>query len=161
MPADMLTDDYARAGGLRDDQRPTAAAAAAVVRMQGTEMCARLGLLGEEDADHQQQQQQQQRDGHIVIGSVRQVDCRTTPGGCPSNPSTFALLTAAMSATGEEGCGGGKVAVGDAGQGDCLLVRKSANMTECVAVPSSEHVAEIVGRQGKNILYTKGISSTD
>lgn len=27
-------------------------------------------------------------------------------------------------------------------------LRKSANMTECVPVPSSEHVAEIVGRQG-------------
>jgi len=26
--------------------------------------------------------------------------------------------------------------------------RRSANMTECVPVPSSEHVAEIVGRQG-------------
>jgi hypothetical protein len=30
--------------------------------------------------------------------------------------------------------------------------KKSQNMTECVAVPSSEHVAEIVGRQGKNQL---------
>jgi len=29
--------------------------------------------------------------------------------------------------------------------------RKSANMTECVPVPSSEHVAEIVGRQGITI----------
>ena len=28
--------------------------------------------------------------------------------------------------------------------------RRSQNMTECVPVPSSEHVAEIVGRQGKN-----------
>jgi len=28
--------------------------------------------------------------------------------------------------------------------------RRSANMTECVPVPSSEHVAEIVGRQGNN-----------
>lgn len=27
--------------------------------------------------------------------------------------------------------------------------RRSANTTECVPVPSSEHVAEIVGRQGK------------
>lgn len=27
--------------------------------------------------------------------------------------------------------------------------KKSVNMTECVPVPSSEHVAEIVGRQGK------------
>lgn len=28
---------------------------------------------------------------------------------------------------------------------------KSQNMTECVQVPSSEHVAEIVGRQGKSL----------
>jgi len=28
--------------------------------------------------------------------------------------------------------------------------KKSQNMTECVPVPSSEHVAEIVGRQGEN-----------
>lgn len=28
--------------------------------------------------------------------------------------------------------------------------KKSANMTECVNVPSSEHVAEIVGRQGES-----------
>lgn len=27
--------------------------------------------------------------------------------------------------------------------------KRSANMTECVPVPSSEHVAEIVGRQGE------------
>jgi hypothetical protein len=31
-------------------------------------------------------------------------------------------------------------------------VRPSANMTECVAVPSSEHVAEIVGRQGERLM---------
>lgn len=30
--------------------------------------------------------------------------------------------------------------------------RRSQNMTECVAVPSSEHVAEIVGRQGEILL---------
>ena len=29
--------------------------------------------------------------------------------------------------------------------------RRSQNMTECVPVPSSEHVAEIVGRQGKTL----------
>ena len=28
-------------------------------------------------------------------------------------------------------------------------LKRSQNMTECVPVPSSEHVAEIVGRQGK------------
>lgn len=31
--------------------------------------------------------------------------------------------------------------------------KKSQNMTECVPVPSSEHVAEIVGRQGKFLFY--------
>lgn len=150
----LTTDDYARAGGgLRDDQRPTTGAA--VARMQGTEMCARLGLLTEEEATLAAEES---RDGHVVIGGSvpRQVDCRTNGGGggggqCPSNPSsTFALLTAA--AMGEDGCGGGTV--GDGGQGGdcCLVVRKSANMTECVAVPSSEHVAEIVGRQGKTTI---------
>lgn len=29
--------------------------------------------------------------------------------------------------------------------------KKSVNMTECVPVPSSEHVAEIVGRQGEEV----------
>ena len=32
--------------------------------------------------------------------------------------------------------------------------KKSQNMTECVPVPSSEHVAEIVGRQGKSTNIT-------
>lgn len=31
--------------------------------------------------------------------------------------------------------------------------KKSQNMTECVPVPSSEHVAEIVGRQGNSISF--------
>ena len=34
---------------------------------------------------------------------------------------------------------------------DELKAKKSQNMTECVPVPSSEHVAEIVGRQGELI----------
>ena len=32
---------------------------------------------------------------------------------------------------------------------DAARSKKSQNMTECVPVPSSEHVAEIVGRQGE------------
>lgn len=31
--------------------------------------------------------------------------------------------------------------------------KKSQNMTECVPVPSSEHVAEIVGRQGSWLCF--------
>jgi len=41
------------------------------------------------------------------------------------------------------------VSVMDGVDGDDGRSRRSANMTECVTVPSSEHVAEIVGRQGK------------
>ena len=36
-----------------------------------------------------------------------------------------------------------------AGPNGSGIGRKSQNMTECVPVPTSEHVAEIVGRQGK------------
>lgn len=32
---------------------------------------------------------------------------------------------------------------------------KSQNITQCVAVPSSEHVAEIVGRQGESLLWDR------
>ena len=37
-------------------------------------------------------------------------------------------------------------------------LKRSANMTECVPVPSSEHVAEIVGRQGGfSWIFRRGI----
>lgn len=39
--------------------------------------------------------------------------------------------------------------------------KKSQNMTECVPVPSSEHVAEIVGRQGKFKLRRETFNMTD
>jgi len=38
---------------------------------------------------------------------------------------------------------------------DFLNGKKTQNMTECVPVPSSEHVAEIVGKQGKWISKVK------
>ncbi|KAJ7428177.1 hypothetical protein BTVI_01232 [Pitangus sulphuratus] len=47
--------------------------------------------------------------------------------------------------------GGG--AVGLSGEQTALLRRKSVNTTECVPVPSSEHVAEIVGRQGDGVSH--------
>lgn len=45
--------------------------------------------------------------------------------------------------------GGGAAAAALNGEQAALLRRKSVNTTECVPVPSSEHVAEIVGRQGE------------
>ncbi|KAM9393048.1 RNA-binding protein MEX3B-like [Pholidichthys leucotaenia] len=41
-----------------------------------------------------------------------------------------------------------------------LTRRKSVNTTECVTVPSSEHVAEIVGRQGCKIKALRGKTNT-
>ncbi|NXB86489.1 MEX3C ligase, partial [Vidua chalybeata] len=41
-----------------------------------------------------------------------------------------------------------------------LLRKKSVNTTECVAVPSSEHVAEIVGRQGCKIKALRAKTNT-
>jgi len=41
-----------------------------------------------------------------------------------------------------------------------LIPKKSQNMTECVPVPSSEHVAEIVGRQGCKIKALRAKTNT-
>uniref|UniRef100_A0A8C6P055 Mex-3 RNA binding family member C n=1 Tax=Nothobranchius furzeri TaxID=105023 RepID=A0A8C6P055_NOTFU len=52
---------------------------------------------------------------------------------------------------------------GDAGyeaEPSLLTQRKSINTTECVAVPSSEHVAEIVGRQGCKIKALRAKTNT-
>ncbi|NXI16113.1 MEX3C ligase, partial [Irena cyanogastra] len=55
--------------------------------------------------------------------------------------------------------GPGEAAAGD-GELAALLRRKSVNSTECVAVPSSEHVAEIVGRQGCKIKALRAKTNT-
>lgn len=46
-----------------------------------------------------------------------------------------------------------------AGGLDEVRSKKSQNMTECVPVPSSEHVAEIVGRQGRFLIFSWTIVS--
>ncbi|XP_062368991.1 RNA-binding E3 ubiquitin-protein ligase MEX3C [Cinclus cinclus] len=53
---------------------------------------------------------------------------------------------------------GGAPAVG--GEQAALLRRRSVNTTECVPVPSSEHVAEIVGRQGCKIKALRAKTNT-
>ncbi|KAJ8357709.1 hypothetical protein SKAU_G00205030 [Synaphobranchus kaupii] len=58
------------------------------------------------------------------------------------------------------GPGGYHMAVlGDPSSGLCSR-KRSVNMTECVAVPSSEHVAEIVGRQGCKIKALRAKTNT-
>ncbi|NXC36249.1 MEX3C ligase, partial [Campylorhamphus procurvoides] len=54
----------------------------------------------------------------------------------------------------------GGSAAGLSGEQTALLRRKSVNTTECVSVPSSEHVAEIVGRQGCKIKALRAKTNT-
>uniref|UniRef100_A0A8C6GX81 Mex3 RNA binding family member C n=1 Tax=Mus spicilegus TaxID=10103 RepID=A0A8C6GX81_MUSSI len=56
--------------------------------------------------------------------------------------------------------GGGAAAAALNGEQAALLRRKSVNTTECVPVPSSEHVAEIVGRQGCKIKALRAKTNT-
>ncbi|RZB62204.1 hypothetical protein BDFB_003715 [Asbolus verrucosus] len=42
---------------------------------------------------------------------------------------------------------------------DEVRSKKSQNMTECVPVPSSEHVAEIVGRQGRHVCTSDAVAA--
>ncbi|CAL1615861.1 unnamed protein product [Knipowitschia caucasica] len=60
-------------------------------------------------------------------------------------------------------CPPGALMAGDPsyeGEASVLNRRKSVNTTECVAVPSSEHVAEIVGRQGCKIKALRAKTNT-
>jgi len=81
-----------------------------------------------------------------------------------SNASLVAPSNAVMassSAGSRGGSGGGVVGslLADVGAETAMVARKSANMTECVPVPSSEHVAEIVGRQGIVLDYIPFVSA--
>ncbi|KAM6290177.1 RNA-binding E3 ubiquitin-protein ligase MEX3C-like [Aegotheles albertisi] len=62
-----------------------------------------------------------------------------------------------MAAMLSHACGG---PAGLNGEQAALLRRKSVNTTECVPVPSSEHVAEIVGRQGCKIKALRAKTNT-
>lgn len=66
-------------------------------------------------------------------------------GGDDAQGMMAAMLSHAY---GPGGCGAAAAAALN-GEQAALLRRKSVNTTECVPVPSSEHVAEIVGRQGE------------
>ncbi|XP_038381903.1 RNA-binding E3 ubiquitin-protein ligase MEX3C isoform X1 [Canis lupus familiaris] len=67
------------------------------------------------------------------------------------------MMAAVLShAYGPGGCGAAALN----GEQAALLRRKSVNTTECVPVPSSEHVAEIVGRQGCKIKALRAKTNT-
>lgn len=60
----------------------------------------------------------------------------------------------------EDGSGSPTMTTSSYNTDDHKTMKKSANMTECVPVPSSEHVAEIVGRQGCKIKALRAKTNT-
>lgn len=74
---------------------------------------------------------------------------RESPGSCSPSPEYYG-----------SGGGGGYHMAGPhssiLAEQSSVLRKRSVNMTECVPVPTSEHVAEIVGRQGNStLIFTK------
>lgn len=78
-------------------------------------------------------------------------------GGDDAQGMMAAMLSHAY---GPGGGGGAAAAAALNGEQAALLRRKSVNTTECVPVPSSEHVAEIVGRQGCKIKALRAKTNT-
>ena len=75
-------------------------------------------------------------------------EAAAAPGVLYGGDDAQGMMAAMLShAYGPGGCGAAAAALN--GEQAALLRRKSVNTTECVPVPSSEHVAEIVGRQGE------------
>lgn len=71
-------------------------------------------------------------------------------GGSSSLPPTGSMVLVPPGVYGE---------FGYEAEPSLLSRRRSVNTTECVAVPSSEHVAEIVGRQGECAVWTLFLAS--
>uniref|UniRef100_A0A673GL40 RNA-binding protein MEX3B-like n=1 Tax=Sinocyclocheilus rhinocerous TaxID=307959 RepID=A0A673GL40_9TELE len=78
---------------------------------------------------------------------------RESPGSCSPSPEYYG-----------SGGGGGYHMAGPhssiLGEQNSVLRKRSVNMTECVPVPTSEHVAEIVGRQGCKIKALRAKTNT-
>lgn len=100
-----------------------------------------------------------QLNGHLLVGTDRQTSNRLmrTGGGTTLVGGDQLVMVDACAVAGGVPQPGGAVVSGcieDDGSVDptptLMTSKKGANMTERVPVPSSEHVAEIVGRQGKS-----------
>lgn len=75
---------------------------------------------------------------------------RESPGSCSPSPEYY----------GSGGSGGYHMTGSILGEQSSALRKRSVNMTECVPVPTSEHVAEIVGRQGCKIKALRAKTNT-
>lgn len=87
----------------------------------------------------------------------------STPNNVPSMDDSRALqlaLELSLLGINEQSVNGAQNEDFVQGLSEAERSRRSQNMTECVAVPSSEHVAEIVGRQGCKIKALRAKTNT-
>lgn len=75
-------------------------------------------------------------------------DMNSQSGGLQDQRALQIALELSMLGLNQDEDGGSPPAALNPTFEDGQKLKRSANMTECVPVPSSEHVAEIVGRQG-------------
>ncbi|XP_068613906.1 RNA-binding protein MEX3B-like [Brachionichthys hirsutus] len=85
----------------------------------------------------------------VLLYNGDELEDAVVGGGAPPSSNNMAMVPPA--AHGE---------LGYEAEASLLNRRKSVNTTECVAVPSSEHVAEIVGRQGCKIKALRAKTNT-
>ncbi|XP_063075864.1 RNA-binding protein MEX3A-like isoform X2 [Engraulis encrasicolus] len=97
--------------------------------------------------DHQQHHHHQQ---HPHGGCSSE-----SPNSCSPSPEYYGGGGSYPQLAGGPNC---SAALGD--PNSALSRKRSVNMTECVAVPTSEHVAEIVGRQGCKIKALRAKTNT-
>ncbi|NWX08562.1 MEX3C ligase, partial [Caloenas nicobarica] len=118
-------------------------------------------LAGEDDDDEEEEEEEEEGDAAALL----LLPSSSSPPR-PLLPLGSVLLSPPFDA-GEAAAGPRGVmaallgqACGGAGEQPALLRRRSVNTTECVPVPSSEHVAEIVGRQGCKIKALRAKTNT-
>ncbi|XP_061527836.1 RNA-binding protein MEX3B-like [Phycodurus eques] len=103
--------------------------------------------------------------GSPLLSQAQQYIHSSGSGGSPM-PSALEQVETVLLYNGDERGDDAGVYCGEPGGGSfeaeasLLARRKSVNTTECVAVPSSEHVAEIVGRQGCKIKALRAKTNT-
>ncbi|XP_016142446.1 RNA-binding protein MEX3B-like [Sinocyclocheilus grahami] len=122
------------------------------------------GVTEQESRDEDHQEALRFALDQLSLMALEKVDCLDgtsagencnggSPGSCSPSPEYYS-----------SGGGGGYHMAGPhssiLGEQSSVLRKRSVNMTECVPVPTSEHVAEIVGRQGCKIKALRAKTNT-
>ncbi|XP_064499305.1 RNA-binding E3 ubiquitin-protein ligase MEX3C [Pseudopipra pipra] len=116
----------------------------------------------EDDDDEDDEEEEEEEEGDAAALLLLPPPC---PPALPPVPGLCPALLPGLGAarSGARGAVAAALPAGCPGAGSepaALLRRRSVNTTECVPVPSSEHVAEIVGRQGCKIKALRAKTNT-